>query len=251
MSADAARDAARANRWDEAFKLLRQAADAGDASARAQRDVLSRCDRQTLLDPPHLVRLHAESAVFACAGFAPPPVCDWLIARAAPNLQPSLVHDAKSGELRTDPIRTATTTGLDTNLITTIMQERAARVCGIPVSHHEPPSIISYEPGQKFDLHYDFLDPRQPGAADELATFGQRTITIVTYLNTEFEDASTDFPRLDLSFRGAKGDAIIFSNVLPDGAPDTKTLHAGWPPRAGRKWVLSQWIRNKPRPPGR
>jgi hypothetical protein len=36
--------------------------------------------------------------------------------------------------------------------------------------------------------------------------------------------------------------------VLPNGAPDRATGHAALPPDAGRKWVLSQWIRSKPWP---
>lgn len=82
-----------------------------------------------------------------------------------------------------------------------------------------------------------------------MASIGQRVITIVTYQNADFEGAETDFPRLGVSFRGEKGDAIMFANVGPDGAPDVNTWHAGLPPTAGRKWVLSQWIRGRPLPP--
>jgi hypothetical protein len=39
---------------------------------------------------------------------------------------------------------------------------------------------------------------------------------------------------------------VVFSNVNPDGTPDLNTLHAGMPPESGRKWVLSQWIRERP-----
>jgi hypothetical protein len=84
--------------------------------------------------------------------------------------------------------------------------------------------------------------------ARELAVLGQRTVTVVTYLNEDFDDAPTQFPALKLNVRGGTGDAIAWSNVRPDGSPDPNTVHAGLAPTRGRKWVLSQWLRNKPQP---
>jgi prolyl 4-hydroxylase len=246
MTLAAAIDAAYKDKWDEAFALLRGAAGAGDASARAQLDVIEQCGLQTLLERPQMERIHDESAVFVCRGFAPAAICDWLIESTRPHLQPSFVKNSFTGKTHTDPHRTATNAAVDFDFITAIVQERAARLTRVPVSHHETPSIISYEVGQKFDYHHDFLDPDHMGSVPELIAQGQRTITVVTYLNTEFEGAHTEFPRLNISFRGGKGDAILFSNVLPNGAPDRNTWHAGLPPTAGRKWVLSQWIRNRP-----
>ena len=92
----------------------------------------------------------------------------------------------------------------------------------------------------------DFVDPANPRFAQELAEQGQRTTTVVTYLNEDFDDAPTHFPLLKLNVRGGTGDAIAWSNVRPDGSPDTNTVHAGMPPTRGRKWILSQWLRNKP-----
>ncbi len=39
------------------------------------------------------------------------------------------------------------------DLVLAIVQERAARLVSVPVEYHEPPNIISYEPGQEFGLH--------------------------------------------------------------------------------------------------
>lgn len=129
-----------------------------------------------------------------------------------------------------------------------IMQERAARLTGVPIRFHEPPNVISYEPGQEFSLHTDFIDPRPTEYQQEFHVLGQRTATVVTYLNEDFEGAETIFPDAQVKFRGGTGDAIVFANVLPDGSPDFNTRHAGLPPTRGRKWVLSQWIRTKPFP---
>ena len=76
-----------ANRWVEVIALLRRTAASGDASARAQLDVLEQCDLRALLEPPPKERIHDQSAVFVCRDFAPPAICDWLIERANPRLR--------------------------------------------------------------------------------------------------------------------------------------------------------------------
>lgn len=67
--------------------------------------------------------------------------------------------------------------------------------------------------------------------------------TFLIYLNSDFEGGETDFPELNLSYRGAPGDALQFANVDASGAPDVRTLHAGRPTRSGEKWLFSQWVR--------
>jgi hypothetical protein len=135
-------------------------------------------------------------------------------------------------------------------MVLAVMQTRAARLSNLPIEQHEPPSVISYLPGQQFGLHADFIEPNTPGFERELNTLGQRVATIVTYLNDDFEGAATRFPRLGIEFRGGVGDAIAFSNVRSDGQPARNTVHAGLPPTSGRKWVLSQWLRDRVQPLG-
>jgi len=43
-------------------------------------------------------------------------------------------------------------------------------------------------------------------------------------------------------------EALVFDNVDAAGAGDMNTLHAGQPVTRGEKWLLSQWIRDKPQP---
>ena len=55
----------------------------------------------------------------------------------------------------------------------------------------------------------------------------------------------TEFPQIGLEFRGGVGDALAWDNVLPDGAVDPRTLHAGRPPTQGMKYLLSKWMRSR------
>lgn len=79
-----------------------------------------------------------------------------------------------------------------------------------------------------------------------MAGHGQRILTFLLYLNDDFEGGETEFPLAGIRHKGKKGDALFFWNVHPDGRLDRQTLHAGLPPGIGEKWLLSQWVRNKP-----
>lgn len=266
MSPDlaAAITAAYAQRWEEALDRAARASAAGDQVATVQLAVLAgdvensdwrklraAIDLAALLAPSPLERVTNEAAVAISRGFATPAMCAWMIARAKTRLQPSMVNDSTTGQMRQHPMRTAHTSAFgppDRDLIIAVLQTRAAKLTGLPIVQHEAPNVISYEPGQQFGLHVDYVDPQNPNFARELSVLGQRIVTVVTYLNDEFEDAPTQFPQLKLNIRGDVGDAIAWSNVRPDGQPDPTTVHAGLPPTSGRKWVLSQWLRNKPQP---
>lgn len=253
----------RARDWDEALDLLVRAAELNEPSAQGQLRVLAGEDHsdwralragvdiEVLLTPPPIQSLTDKASVGAVRGFAPPAFCAWLIARAERRLGPAFVNDARTGQTVVSSSRTAThfTLGvLERDLIVAVLQERAARLTQRPVDQHEGPTVISYLPGQRFDLHADFIDPAVPGFQDELRVMGQRVFTLVTYLNDDFTGAPTSFPKLGVDFRGGVGDAVVFANVKPDGTPDRSTVHAGLPPVAGRKWVLSQWLRDRSQP---
>lgn len=256
--------AARAQDWERALDLAAQAAAAGDATAVTQLAILANepeatdwrrlrtaIDVTTLIAPPKLERLSDGASIGVSRGFATPAMCAWVMRRAQTRLEPSLVNDSATGVMRQHPMRTAYVCAFgppDLDLVLAVFQTRAANLTRVPVVMHEAPNVISYEPGQQFGMHVDFVDPGNPLFTRELELLGQRTVTVVTYLNEDFDDAPTQFPALKLNVRGGTGDAIVWSNVQPDGSPDMNTVHAGMPPTRGRKWVLSQWLRNKPQP---
>lgn len=236
----------RAQDWEEALRLLAEASRAGEAEAARQLDLVTQLPLHELLAPPAPERLTPRARVAAARGFAPPGFADWLIDRARGRLEKARANDA-SGQA----VRTARACGFgpqQRDLVLAVLQERAARLLGVPVACHEPPNAISYEPGQEYRQHADFIEPSVPQFRPELHLLGQRVATIVTYLNEDFDGAETVFPDLGITFRGAPGDAIYFANVLTDGSPDYLTSHCALPPTRGRKWVLSQWVRAKPFP---
>jgi predicted 2-oxoglutarate/Fe(II)-dependent dioxygenase YbiX len=241
---DAAYGWKRGKDWNEAVRLLGEAARAGEADAERQYQLITQMDVDTLLSPPVLEPQSTRIKVGICRGFAPPGFSEWLIDKAASRLSAATAKGSEDSEVRT--ARSAAFGPRDRDLIVAVLQERAARLTGVPVEFHEPPNALSYEAGQQFKQHVDYIDPRVPEFRTELEYLGQRTITFVTYLNEDFDGAETEFLRADLKLRGRTGDSIVFLNVLPNGQPDYDTVHCAPPPTRGRKWVLSQWIRNKP-----
>jgi len=236
-----------AQNWDAAFDFVRRAAAKGDKRAKGQLLLIG--DELTdQLSIPRATQHFAAPRVLTFERFLSPSLCRWIIERARPSLESARVIHAEEGGAKVDSIRTNTGMGfslIDTDLVMQLTQARIAAAIGVPMAHQEPTNILHYEPGQEYRPHYDFVDPGVAHFQQQLMTVGQRTVTFLIYLNDDYQDGATAFPRLDWSFKGKAGDAIAFWN-LTDGKPDTRTLHAGTPPVGGIKWLFSKWVRDRP-----
>ncbi|MBN8605696.1 MAG: 2OG-Fe(II) oxygenase [Caulobacterales bacterium] len=250
----AARGEGRSQSWSDAIQFVDRAAQAGDARAQAQITLLGapgQFDVAPWFAPAPMQAHCPPSRVFTMQNFLPRPVCDWLITRARPQLEAARVKNPLRGGANVDAIRTNSGMGfsvLDSDLVLELTHARIAAALGAPASHQEPTNILHYEVGEEYKPHFDFIDPGEARFQQELQRIGQRTVTFLVYLNDDYEGGATAFPRLDWSFKGQAGDALIFCNMLPDGRPDKQTLHAGTAPTRGVKWLLSKWVRDRPLP---
>lgn len=193
--------------------------------------------------------LHAAPLVRYFPGFLPAAVCALLIRQSVAKLQPALVYDPVNK--RNIRYKTRTNSIAQFNLVENdvvhfLLQEKMSAACGVPMTQMEATAILNYKPGEEISEHFDFVDPDLPGYAQEIAANGQRIITFLIYLNDEYDGGETSFPKLGLEHKGRTGEGLYFVNALPDGAPDLRTLHAGRPPSSGEKWIVSQFIRNRP-----
>lgn len=239
---------------DEAIRWLSRAADCGDEDARAQLALLKAgADRVdisawTAARPAQVV--NDEPRVALSEGFLDARLCAWLIERGAPLQQGSYVYDPKTGhgernEGRTNSAASFKLTDLDLPLI--LVRHRIANTIGAPVAHFERTSVFRYLAGQSFADHADYISP---AFSAEIRQRGQRPFTFLVYLNDGFEGGETHFIRVDKKFRGGVGDGLFWRNLNDKGAPDESTQHAGAPPTSGEKWLLSQFVRDKPQLPG-
>ena len=255
--------AGRERNWDRAFDKLELAASRGSQNARGQLRLLARCgdeggedwralrrriDLSALLSAPQRTTLSSKPPIRVIKGFATPAECRWTIDRLSPRLAPAMIWDEESGSSKIDPRRSSSAVELrlaEMDVAAEILRARISAVTGLPEFIFEIPQVMHYSVGQQFVPHHDFLDPAKPGLMANIAQRGQRILTFLIYLNEDFEGGETEFPLAGISWRGATGDALAFSNVTLEQQPDPLTLHAGRPPTRGEKWIFSQWVRDR------
>lgn len=253
--------------WRTALDLLVFAAERGSSSAQGQIEALSgvatgagtndqtrwrrlaeTIDLRFWLNAPAGTTLCADPLVRMYTDFVTDPVCHWLIEQARPALKRALVYDPVGGSDIADHMRTNRAAGFDlmsADVVQAAVQTRMSAALGISIGHMEGPTVLHYAPGEQITNHYDFVNPRVPNYAAEIAERGQRIVTFLVYLNEDYEGGETDFPELGLRYQGGKGGALFFTNALPNGEPDLRMVHAGLPPKDREKWVMSQFIRNR------
>jgi prolyl 4-hydroxylase len=249
----AAQDDVLEDRWNVARECLLRAAERGWEPAQAQLNVLGEnftaADAAALTAPLPARIVFDTPNIAVIEGFAAAAWCDWLIERARPRLAPAMVYDPSVGGGRIEQARSNSSIGFDvaqSDIVLMLLRARIAATANLSPRALEASAVLHYAPGQQFEPHFDFLDSGVAGYASDLAARGQRIATFLLYLNDDFEGGETEFPRLEWRYRGRKGDALMFRNVDPSGQPDPLTFHAGLPPLRGQKWLLSQWLRQRP-----
>ena len=201
----------------------------------------SSIDVATWLTPSISSILSEAPRMVIAKDIATPEICDWLIARARPQLKRATVYgfDGGKSELRTVDGRTNSDCAFGSrhrDLFMAILRARIADVAQVQLRDMERPRVLHYSVGQEFHRHFDTTaDPNAPG-------FRQRVISVLLALNDDYEGGETEFPVVGGRWRGHKGTAIFFWNIGPDGALDQRTLHAGLPITRGEKWMLTQFI---------
>lgn len=257
----AAAGAWRPQSWTDAFDLLALAAERGSALAQGQlkllaseagdgvdwRTLAARIDVAGWLAPPLRVPICEAPRMRIAKNFVAPAVCDWMMAQARDKLQPAKMQDAYGADPHVSVERTNSDFIIDIvegDVVLTLVRARISAFIALPTVAFQPPQVLHYLPGQELKPHFDFLQRSVSAEAAEEA--GNQIMTVLVYLNDDYEGGETHFPRANIRHKGAKGDVMAFANVDPSGKPDTMTLHAGLPPTRGEKWLLSQWVRDRP-----
>jgi len=174
--------------------------------------------------------------------------CYYICALAEPTLEPSDVHNATLGRTVLG-VRTSHHMAFgpaNSDPLLAILAHRTAAWTGTDIAWAEDTNVLRYKPGQEYQRHVDFFDPQIPTIWAEAERAGQRTVTVLIWLNDEYQGGETEFPLARQSIRGAAGDALAFWNTMDDGSPDRSTVHAGRPVLRGEKWLITQWIRDRP-----
>jgi prolyl 4-hydroxylase len=126
------------------------------------------------------------------------------------------------------------------------LEARIARITGVPVNHGEAFQVLHYGHTEEYQPHYDFFEPSTDDEKANLAGPGNRTSTLLFYLNDVDEGGATYFPKLDLAIHPKPGQALWFGYLGADGKLDYRSEHAGLPVIRGTKWIATKWLRERP-----
>jgi prolyl 4-hydroxylase len=172
--------------------------------------------------------------------------CDALITLAKDKtLSPSTVVDPKSGKGEVIKARSSEGTFFQRgeNTLVQKLEKRISQLMNSPIENGEGIQVLHYLPGAEYRPHFDYFPANQTGSASHLNSGGQRTATLVMYLNDVENGGETYFPDANLSVTPKKGSAVYFAYFNSQGQIDKATLHGGNPVLAGEKWIATKWVR--------
>ena len=139
--------------------------------------------------------------------------------------------------------RTSSTSNLDMN--TTLMsniKSKISKTLGLELEKGEAIQGQLYEPGQYFKPHNDFFSG--PAYDMHCKASGNRTHTLMIYLNEDFKGGGTYFPTLNKTIEPETGKALWWYN-MKDGQIQDQYLHEGVTVEEGKKYIITSWWREK------
>jgi len=183
--------------------------------------------------------LHAHPPIFAVENFLTPAECDFLIENANDAFGPAPVVGKGSGEV--SPSRTSSTCYLAREDLPEYLR-KVGLLAGKPAEHCELPQVGRYMPSQQYLQHFDAFDLGDEDGRRFAANGGQRTVTVLVYLNDVARGGATSFPNLNIEVQPRRGMALVFFPATLDGLLDKMALHAALP-AVDVKYVSQVWIR--------
>jgi prolyl 4-hydroxylase len=189
---------------------------------------------------PGLRVLHQNPPLFIIDNFLTPLECEFLIAAGSDSFSPAPVVGKGAGEV--SPSRTSSTCYLAREDLPDLMR-KVEYLTGKPSDHCELPQVGRYLTTQQYLPHYDAFDLATDDGRRFAANGGQRTVTVLVYLNTVNVGGATRFPTLDqLAVQPVAGMAVVFFPATIDGYLDRRAVHAA-EPAVDVKYVSQIWIR--------
>ena len=190
--------------------------------------------------PNRVLRVNTALAqIYEIPGFLSEPECNQLIVAINTDLRSS--YATGFGGARTS--RTCELWRVEPELSQTL-DRKIAEMMGVDPCYSEPIQGQRYDQGEFFKPHTDFFSPLFIDDFERhTAVGGQRTWTVMIYLNDVQKGGQTVFHRLDKSYQPKAGLALAWNNLYADGRLNQDTLHESLPVLGGSKWVITKWFR--------
>ncbi|WP_197986982.1 2OG-Fe(II) oxygenase [Nocardia wallacei] len=171
--------------------------------------------------------------------------CDEVMELSKDRLRRSTIVDSKTGRVGVINNRTSEGTyfRLCENPLIERLDRRISALMNSPLENGEDLQVLRYGVGGEYQAHFDYFPPDQPGHVAHIARGGQRTATLIVYLNDVEDGGETVFADAGISVAPRKGRAVYFRYFNDRGQLDPATKHAGAPVRAGEKWIMTKWMR--------
>ena len=181
--------------------------------------------------------------LFIKRGFLDPEPCRRIIALIDERRRPSTLAD----DLGDAQFRTSETCDLDSaNPDVSALNASIAELTGLDPAHGEPLQGQRYALGQEFKAHTDYFEPYGADYERYCAATGQRTWTVMIYLNEPKAGGATRFKTIDKTVQPETGKLLAWNNLTPDGQVNPNTLHHGMKVRSGTKYIVTKWFRERP-----
>jgi prolyl 4-hydroxylase len=115
-----------------------------------------------------------------------------------------------------------------------VAQEALHRAYGVQFPHAETCSVLRYRPGQQYKRHVDniLLASRFQEVEQGIPT---RDVSLVGYLNDDFEGGETFFDRQSIKVTPKAGSVILFPAYYTHP-------HQALPVRSGQKYAWTTWL---------
>lgn len=186
---------------------------------------------------------NSRLALFTARSFLDAGHCAELCALIDRDRRPSTIADPNGD----NAFRTSETCDLDPQEPVVARLEAAILgFCGLDAAHGEPIQGQRYAVGQEFKAHTDYFDPKGADFTRYCSVAGNRTWTVMIYLNEPEAGGATRFKVVDKTIQPEAGKLLAWNNLRPDGSPNPATLHHGMKVRAGTKYVITKWFRERP-----
>jgi prolyl 4-hydroxylase len=169
--------------------------------------------------------------------------CAVLVRMIDQKRRPSTIADDNG-----DPgFRTSETCDMDRrHLVVAALDQRIGDLTGLDPAYGEPVQGQRYDVGQEFKAHTDYFDPTGADFSRYCSVAGNRTWTVMIYLNDVEAGGATHFTAIDVTIRPERGMLLAWDNRRRDGEVNPDTLHHGTPVQAGVKHIVTKWFRERP-----
>lgn len=181
--------------------------------------------------------------LFVKRGFLDAGACAGLVAMIDAQRRPSTVSDFNGDAA----FRTSETCDLAAaDPLVAAVDAALAAFTGLDPLHGEPLQGQRYAVGQEFKAHTDYFEPNGVDYDRYCSVAGNRTWTAMVYLNEPEAGGATRFKAVDKTIQPETGKLVCWDNRRADGSLNPATIHHGMKVRAGTKYVITKWYRERP-----